>query len=632
MKLLKKGVYCILALLMLSAPFSCEQEDDLNIIAGLDFNIATLNAEGNETGVIATTIPPDGRIVYTVDFGDPNGVDIPNGNGDTDDVIQTTSGPMVSYEYPLESATYTITVTASLSGKEDVSITKEHTVIYVVEPDPTPGSPIAGTWRLAPQAGALGVGPGQGNVSWFSNSDEDVITRDCLFDDEYVLGEDGSFQNILGDETWLEPWQGFDPEQCGTPVFPHDGSANASASYTYNDAAGTLTVNGQGAFMGLAKVINGAELAAGETAPDSRTYQATLSDDGLSLTLDIPVAGDGWWQFNFVKDAPPAPSQLEGVWRIAPEAGALGVGPGQNDVSWWSNADTDVTTRDCFFDDTYVFNADGSFQNVLGSETWLEPWQGVDPEACGAPIFPHDGTASATYDYNATAGTLTIEGEGAFLGLAKVINGAEIASPTDAADSITYIAELADDGNTLELDIQVAGDGWWSFKLVKDVVPTGVQGTWVLAPEAGALGVGPGQNDVSWWSNADTDVTTRDCLFDDQYVFNADGSFQNVLGSETWLEPWQGFDPEQCGTPVFPHDGTASATYTYDEGAGTLTIDGEGAFLGLAKVINGAEIASPIDAADSITYIVELTDGGNTMELDIAVAGDGWWSFKLVRQ
>ena len=57
MKLLKKGVYFTLALLVLSIPFSCEQEDDLNIIAGLDFNIATLNAEGNETGVIATTIP-----------------------------------------------------------------------------------------------------------------------------------------------------------------------------------------------------------------------------------------------------------------------------------------------------------------------------------------------------------------------------------------------------------------------------------------------------------------------------------------------------------------------------------------------------------------------------------------------
>jgi len=193
MKLLKKGVYYIVAMLMLCVPFSCEEDDELNIIQGLDFNIAELNAEGNEIGVIATTIPPDGRILYTVDFGNPN---------DADDVFQT-SGPMVSYEYPEETSTYTIAVTASLPGRDDVSITKDYTVIFTVEEDPVDTPPIVGTWRLVPEAGAFGVGPGQGNVSWFSNSAEDVMTRDCFFDDEYVINADGTFQNILGSETWL---------------------------------------------------------------------------------------------------------------------------------------------------------------------------------------------------------------------------------------------------------------------------------------------------------------------------------------------------------------------------------------------------------------------------------------------
>ena len=48
-----------------------------------------------------------------------------------------------------------------------------------------------------------------------------------------------------------------------------------------------------------------------------------------------------------------------------------------------------------------------------------------------------------------------------------------------------------------------------------------------------------------------------------------DGTFNNVQDGETWVEAWQGMDPEGCGTPVFPHDGSASATYTYDESAGT---------------------------------------------------------------
>ena len=70
-----------------------------------------------------------------------------------------------------------------------------------------------------------------------------------------------------------------------------------------------------------------------------------------------------------------------------------------------------------------------------------------------------------------------------------------------------------------------------------------VEGTWKLAPEAGALGVGPGTGDYGWWSNGEADVTTRACLFDDHYVFNADGSFQNIVGESTWLEPWPRFKP-----------------------------------------------------------------------------------------
>ena len=182
----------------------------------------------------------------------------------------------------------------------------------------------------------------------------------------------------------------------------------------------------------------------------------------------------------------------------------------------------------------------------------------------------------------------------------------------------------------MEIDIDY-GDGWWSFTLVRDVPPTGVQGSWVLAPEAGALGVGPNKNDVSWWSNGAADVTTRACLFDDEYVFNADGSFENVLGADTWLEPWQGTDPEACGAPLFPHDNSGNFTYTYDATAGTITLNGKGAFLGLAKVTNTTQLTNPADAPDSVTYPVELSADGNTMEIDIDY-GDGWWSFRLVRK
>ena len=153
-------------------------------------------------------------------------------------------------------------------------------------------------------------------------------------------------------------------------------------------------------------------------------------------------------------------------------------------------------------------------------------------------------------------------------------------------------------------------------------------GTWKFAPEAQAIAVGPTKGDFSWWSNTADDVNTRDCLFDDEYVFNGDGSFENKVGDETWIEPWQGIASEACATPVAPHDGSAIASWSYDESKGEITITGKGAFLGLSKVANGMELKAPSDAPAAITYPVVFTDGGKTMTIDIDFGG-GYWHFVL---
>ena len=160
-----------------------------------------------------------------------------------------------------------------------------------------------------------------------------------------------------------------------------------------------------------------------------------------------------------------ASGPLVGQWRIAPEAGALKVGPGEFDGSWWQLGEADVTTRACLLDDLYVFRADGTFKNVLGDETWLEGWQGVD-EGCGAPIEPHDGSVPATWSYDAGAGKVTLEGQGAFLGLAKANNNGQLDAPYEAPASITYNVYVEEDGSlTVSVDYQ---SGWWTYKLVKD--------------------------------------------------------------------------------------------------------------------------------------------------------------------
>ena len=163
----------------------------------------------------------------------------------------------------------------------------------------------------------------------------------------------------------------------------------------------------------------------------------------------------------------------------------------------------------------------------------------------------------------------------------------------------------------------------WQVKMLGDVV-----GDWVLAPEAGAFAVGPTLGDASWWANSAEDVTTRACLFDDVFSFDADGSFANQMGGETWVESWQGVAADSCGAPVAPHDSSNVATYSFDGDTAALTINGLGAHVGLPKVINGGELASPADAAASVTYVVtELTADAMTLDINF---GPGYWRYKLV--
>ena len=150
---------------------------------------------------------------------------------------------------------------------------------------------VSGAWQLA----SLCVGWDQDNIcGWWSYSAPG--DRTCLEDDIYYMGENGMFQNMLGDDTWLEGWQSGGGEACGAPVAPHDGS-NAA---TWSMANGEITLNGLGAYLGLPKAYNGGELNNDNTTgPETRTY--TISSlSSSTLEVDIFV-GSGWWRFGFAR-------------------------------------------------------------------------------------------------------------------------------------------------------------------------------------------------------------------------------------------------------------------------------------------------------------------------------------------
>jgi beta-glucanase (GH16 family) len=520
-------------------------------------------------------------------------------------------------------------------------------IVAPVPPAPPIEGPfaMAGIWAVAPEAGSLGVGPSRGDITWFAIDDAGVSTRSCFYDDTYVFNEDGSFENVLGDETWLEQWQTGNAEACGAPLSPYDGMV--PGTWSYDADAGTLVIDGFGSYVGIPKAVNAGELPNVQTPPNVTYIIEEIGNDRMNVIVE---AGSGvWWQVVMQKlesfgDPGPAPERtFAGTWQIEPVAGSLGVGPSRGDIGWFAIDEAGVTTRSCFYDDEYVFERDGTFDNVLGDETWLETWQGVASDSCGAPVAPHDGAGDYTWTYTQgdteDEGTLVIDGLGGYLGIPKAVNGGEVPNVPIPAN-ITYLVTWEND-NTVIIDVEIQDGAYWRYRMIKTVQPTPldpppaaspVVGTWRVAPEANSLGVGPGMGDIGWFAIDEAGVTTRACFFDDDYVFMEDGTFDNVLGDETWLEVWQGVAADSCGAPVAPHDGTAMATWELDEENGTLSILGAGAYLGIPKAVNGGELGNGGALTGTIEYMVTFNEDNTRMTLDIESGNNVWWRAVMEKQ
>jgi PKD repeat protein len=268
MKLLLNGILLMGALLFFTA---CGDDDDDTTVdaptAAFSATVSGLDVTFSNTSSGATS--------YSWNFGDGSG---------------TSTDENPSYTYGAD-GTYTVTLTATNEGGSDVA---EQSVTVTAG---AMGDAMTGRWRIASEEGAIAVGSTAGNNDYWFLPAADVTVRACYLDDVYVFGADGSFSNELGDQTWLETWQeGVSEEGCGTPIAPHDGTATG----TYELTETTLTVNGEGLFIGLSKAVNGAELP-NVAVPASITYTiAEMSD--TAVTLHLQVGDVVWWTFNLVKE------------------------------------------------------------------------------------------------------------------------------------------------------------------------------------------------------------------------------------------------------------------------------------------------------------------------------------------
>jgi len=160
---------------------------------------------------------------------------------------------------------------------------------------------------------------------------------------------------------------------------------------------------------------------------------------------------------------------------------------------------------------------------------------------------------------------------------------------------------------------------------------------WKLAPEAGAMHVGPNANDV-WWANSDTDVSDRACHFNDEYIFREDGTFEYDNKGDFWADSDGDGNvyPADMGVGVGCHPSSDwpsqyqawdSGVHTFDIINDQLTVSGEGAWIGLYKTGTSSDVLVP---QQSVTYnILSIND---TRMVLVADYGTQVWKFTLTSQ
>jgi hypothetical protein len=161
---------------------------------------------------------------------------------------------------------------------------------------------------------------------------------------------------------------------------------------------------------------------------------------------------------------------------------------------------------------------------------------------------------------------------------------------------------------------------------------------WKLAPEAGALWIGPSDYSATWWANNLGDVTSRSCLFNDEYTFTKTGSVFSVDTKGDFYVDEEAGNPHPAGMPpvgcyantAIPAQfqaWTSGGPFTFTVIGNDLKVIGTGAHLALYKA------ATPPDAAvgtpqSGVTYrIVSLTPTRMVVKLDY---GWGTWQFTFV--
>lgn len=163
--------------------------------------------------------------------------------------------------------------------------------------------------------------------------------------------------------------------------------------------------------------------------------------------------------------------------------------------------------------------------------------------------------------------------------------------------------------------------------------------TWKLYREGVSMSFGPNAEEpAAWWAGLENDGS-RPCLYYQEFTFTADGTFEFDDQGSFWGE-YGVWDPdsdlfETCFEAIPENmvnlNGddvsewlSGTYEYTYDREAGSVTLNGLGAWIGIPKLGTNGETLVPVE---SVTFDVEFTEntGYDLMTVSFDYGDTGYW-------
>ncbi len=277
--------------------YSCNKDEAKDVedpIASYQFAI-------NETNPLEVTFSnfSQNATSYSWEFGD----------GET----STEESPVHTYT---DYGAYTVTLTASNSAdvthqySETLEITDPDAALKLLTGETTK------TWKLYREGVSMSLGPDETNpAGWWAGLQNDGA-RPCLYNQTFTFGIDGSFVFDDGGEFWGE-FGVFDDTELFEICFPAeasnmvnkdgvDVSAWLSGTYTfeYEPATGVLTLNGEGAWIGIPKLGPAGESSV-PLSSTSCTIEITEETGYDLMTVAFDYGEAGYWQIIYASYSDP---------------------------------------------------------------------------------------------------------------------------------------------------------------------------------------------------------------------------------------------------------------------------------------------------------------------------------------